>query len=162
MRLAEICLMASVLVVVAVVAKMLRAIRMLDGRMTLLQEQLNLGRDALPEGNENKRQKSNKTPVVGVPLTPAPSVPRHTPPVDEPEDTSYLPGEAPIVIDQAEADAVWAKNDAEQNRLKKAMGRDFHIRTPKPSPYEIRGTPISGTSIRSLSSQELARKLERK
>ena len=37
-------LMVSFLVVVAIVAKMLRAIRLLDGRVTLLQEQLTYGR----------------------------------------------------------------------------------------------------------------------
>ena len=39
MRFADVCVMLSFLVVVAIIARMLKAIRLLDGRVTLLQEQ---------------------------------------------------------------------------------------------------------------------------
>ena len=47
---------------------------------------------------------------------------------------------------------------AEQERMKKAMGRDFQVRAVKRSASAIRGK----TTVRSLSASELARKLERK
>jgi len=163
MSAADICILASVLVVVGVVAKMLRAIRLLDGRVTLLQEQLKFGRSIKPIAMENRpavaRQPSGRTPVAGVPVFAAPVAPRHTPPADGPEQESHLPGEeVPHVIDQTEADAVWSKMEAEQERLKKAMGSDFQVRTRKRSADDIRGKPV----VRSMSSQDIARKLERR
>ena len=161
MSVADICLLVSLLVVVAVVAKMLRAVRLLDGRVTLLQEQLKFGRSIKPGTSDGRpapaRQPSGKTPVAGVPVLPI--APRRTPPADEHEEECHLPGEeVSHVIDQAEADAVWSKMEAEQERLKKAMGSDFQARARKRSAIEVRGKPV----VRAMSSQELARKLERK
>ena len=156
-------LMVSFLVVVAIVAKMLRAIRLLDGRITLLQEQLNYGRKggakAAPRPAAT-RVPSGKTPIEGVPVlppsarTPAPIVTRA-----EIEESRPFPGETSAhVIEQAEVDAVWARLEAEQERLKQAMGRDFQVRTPKRSAADVRGKPV----VRAMSAQEIARKLERK
>jgi hypothetical protein len=163
MSVADICLLASVLVVVAIVAKMLRAIRLLDGRVSILQEQLKFGRSVTPKTAECKsatvRQPSGKTPVQGVPVVPAAAGARSTPPADAPEPEERLPGEqVPHVIDEAEAEAVWSRMEAEEERLKKAMGRDFQARTQKRSAGDIRGKPV----VRSMSSQEIARKLERR
>jgi hypothetical protein len=68
--------------------------------------------------------------------------------------------------------------EAEQERLKRAMGRDFQVRAtrfkidPARSAAAIRGKPTESAgqpapvpgrpAVRALSSQELARKLERK
>jgi hypothetical protein len=160
-------LMVSVLVVVAIVAKMLRAIRLLDGRVTLLQEQLEVSHDTLQKVKAGRpavaRPPSGKTPIHGVPLAPAPAAAPRTPaPLTVAESATgedHLPGE-PVahVIDEAEAEAVWAKMAAEQNRLKKAMGKDFQVRDPRRSAAAIRGKP----TVRVLSTQELAKKLERK
>ena len=160
-------LMVSVLVVVAIVAKMLRAIRLLDGRVTLLQEQLEHSRNAIQKATAAKpvvaKSSSGKTPIQGVPIVPAaPASPRTSAPVlvdDVAMNDGRLPGEATAhVIDEAEAEAVWAKMTAEQERMKRAMGRDFQVRGPKRSATEIRGKPVA----RTLSARELANKLERK
>jgi hypothetical protein len=165
MSLADICLMISVLVVVAVVAKMLRAIRLLDGRVTILQEQLEQSRTTLQRAVAGKlpphKLSSGKTPIEGVSVVPAAAAVRRAPAPIEPEvsQDSRSPGEATThVIDQTEADAIYAQLSAEQERLKKAMGRDFQVRTPKRSAAAIRGKPV----VRALSAQDLARKLERK
>ena len=47
---------------------------------------------------------------------------------------------------------MWSRLDAEQERLRKAMGRDFQVRATKRSASDIRGRPIT----RSLSAQEVA------
>lgn len=171
MSVADLGLMVSVLVVVAIVAKMLRAIRLLNGRVTLLQEQLQHSHTAIQKVTTAKsanprpvpaRPTSGKTPVQGVPIvsggaphrTPAPVV------IDDAASGEYrTPGEMTAhVIDEAEAEALWAKMSAEQERLQKAMGRDFQVTTPKRSATAIRGKPV----VRALSSRELASKLERK
>lgn len=164
MSVADICLLASLLVVVVVVAKMLRAVRLLDGRMTLLQEQLKLGRVAPPQTGHrppaSARPSPGRTPVFGVPVTP-PSPRARTPAPETPsvDAESHSPGEQSAhVIDQTEADAVWSRMEAEQERMKKAMGRDFQVRTRKRSAGDIRGKPV----VRALSAQDLAKKLERK
>ena len=174
MRLADICLMASCLVLVVVVARMLRAIRLLDSRVTLLQEQLNYGRTTAgkpaakakpaPKADSSITPKPQriKTPAGGVPIvTGLPSSHRTPAPVVvEQEEESHFPGEeVPHVIGQAEADAVWNRMEAEQARLRKAMGSDFRERQRKRSASEIRGTPIP---VRKMTSQEIARKLEHK
>jgi hypothetical protein len=163
MSVADICLLASVLVVVGVVAKMLRAIRLLDGRVTQLQEQLKFGRSVLPKAPERRpaaaKPSTVKTPIQGVPIVTTPAPTRRTPVEDVPAAESHLPGEAvPHMIDQAEADAVWSKMEEEQDRLKQAMGPDFQARTRKRSAEDVRGKPV----VRSMSSQEIARKLERR
>jgi hypothetical protein len=164
MSLADICLLASLLVVVVVVAKMLRAVRLLDGRVSLLQEQVRLGRTAgaKPGGAPLAAAKppSGRTPVYGVPVTPP--APRGATPAPDAQDADgegRYPGEqAAHVIDQAEAEAVWARMEAEQERLKRAMGRDFQVRARMRSASDIRGKPV----VRALSAQDLAKKLEHK
>jgi hypothetical protein len=163
MSFVEVCLMASLLVVVVIVARMLRAIRLLDGRVTVLQEQLSYGRAGRKVPTElapAPRGARGKTPIAGVPITPPPAASRLTPPpvVTAPEVSAASGEEAAVVIDQAEADAVWARLEAEEERLRKAMGRDFQRRGPRRSGSEVRGKPV----VRAMSSQEIARKLERK
>lgn len=160
MTLADISLMVSVLVVVVILAKMVRAIRLLDGRVSLLQEQLEHSRTTMQSAAVGKRpvKSSGRTPIEGVPITPSPAI-RHTPPPEEPPREAAAPGEATThVIGQAEADAVWTRLEAEQERLRKAMGRDFQVRASKRSASDIRGKPIA----RALTAQEVAKKLERR
>jgi hypothetical protein len=178
MRLADICLMASCLVLVAVVAKMLRAIRLLDGRVTLLQEQLSysLTTGAKPaakagakvppvmpkaDSSAASRPQRINTPIEGVPILPPASSAKRTPaPVPVTEEEFRYPGEeVPHVIGQAEADAVWARMEAEQERMRQAMGSDFRARQRTRSASDIRGTPVP---VRKMTSQEIARKLEHK
>jgi hypothetical protein len=163
MSLAEVCLIASFLVVVVVVARMLRAIRLLDGRVTLLQEQMSYGRATLPRPAGDKptaaRPRSSVTPIEGVAATPVRGLSRPTPAVNDRSAEDHAPGEETAhVIDQAEADAVWAGLEAEQERLRQAMGRDFQRRARTRSAGDIRGKPV----VRAMSSQEIARKIERK
>jgi hypothetical protein len=168
MSFADICIMASVLVVVVIVAKMLRAIRLLDGRVTLLQEEINHSRNSLQNPARKPvafKPASNKTPIEGVPVTtPAPRPVRPSNSPDVPAEEAHYPGEvAAHVIEQEEADAIWAQLSSEQERLKKAMGRDFQVseRERKRSAAEIRGMPVVAGG-RTLSAQEVAKKLERK
>jgi hypothetical protein len=167
MSVADIGLMVSVMVVVAIVAKMLRAIRLLDGRVSLLQEELEHSRNTLQKTVAGKvaapKPPTGKTPIAGVPVGAAPGAAPRTPaPVlvqDEAAEDSHFPGEAAVhVIDEAEAEAVWARMTAEQERLKKAMGRDFQVRDSKRSAAAIRGKP----AVRILSAREVAKKLERR
>jgi hypothetical protein len=163
MSFADVCLTVSLLVLVLIVARMLRAIRLLDGRVTVLQEQLSFGRmgKKLPtESSPAPPRASGRTPIAGMPVTPAPAVSRHTPPpvVETPVASPAADEGAAVVIDQAEADGVWARLEAEEQRLRAAMGRDFQRRVRKRSGSEIRGRSV----VRAMSSQEIARKLERK
>jgi len=162
MTVADISLMVSVLVVVVILAKMVRAIRLLDGRVSVLQEQLEHSRASMQMAAVGKvpgKPSGGRTPIEGVPIvTPVPNLRRTSPPEEPPRETSS-PGEATThVIGQAEADAVWSRLEAEQERLRSAMGRDFQARTRKRSATEIRGKPIA----RTLSAQEVAKKLERR
>jgi hypothetical protein len=163
MSLADICLMASLLVVVVIVAKMLRAIRLLDGRVTLLQEQLEHSH-GLPPSSARKplpfKPSQARTPIEGAPVTPAPRPVQRTPPPEDPTGSGYPGDAATHVIEQDEVDEVWAKLAAEQERLKLAMGRDFRVRERKRSAADIRGRPVAAP--RTLSAQEVAKKLERK
>jgi hypothetical protein len=167
MSIADIGLMGSVLVVVAIVAKMLRAIRLLDGRVTLLQEELEHSRNTLRKATAGKPAAAKpsfaKTPIAGVPVVPAPDASPRTPaPVlaeDNASEDGFSPAEATAhIIDEAEAEAVWARMAAEQERLKKAMGRDFQVHASMRSAAAVRGKPAAHV----LSAREVARKLERK
>lgn len=154
MSLADFCLTASFLVVLLIVARMLRAIRLLDRRVTVLQEQLSYGRTGRKPAVEPPRPTGARTPIEGVPVVAATRrTPGNEPAVEEPASD-----DGAVVIEQAEVDAVWSRLEAEQERLRQAMGRDFQGRTRKRSGSEIRGRPV----VRAMSSQEIARKLERK
>ncbi len=139
------CVMLSFLVVIAVITRMLNAIRMLDGRVTLLQEQLSRSRAVM------------KKAVVANPRTPTPVA---TPVMYETEpDASSTPGEmTTYAIEETDIETLLASMTAEQERLKKAMGRDFQVRPAKRSAATIRGKPL----VRTLSSRAIAAKLERK
>ncbi len=166
MSLADVCLMLSFLVVVAVIARMLKAIRLLDGRVTLLQEQLehsHLEMRMAPATKARARAPSGRTPIEGVPVPAASAASPRTPApvrVDGKSSGEWrASGEATtLTIEESKAEEIWAQMAAEQERMKKAMGRDFQVRAVKRSAAEIRGKP----AVRVLSASELARKLERK
>ena len=162
MTLVDVCLLASILVVVVIVMKMVRAIRLLDGRVAVLQEQLEHSHTSLQiaaAGKPAGKAAAGRTPVYGVPVTTAAPQLRRTPPPEDVAREIPAAGEATThVIEQAEVDAVWARLEAEQARLRKAMGRDFQTRASRRSASDIRGKPIA----RTLSVQELAKKIERR
>jgi hypothetical protein len=158
--------MLSFLVVVAVIARMLKAVRLLDGRVTLLQEQLehsHLEMLMAPATKARARAPSARTPIESVPSSAASAASPRTPApvrIDGKSSEEWrAPGEATThTIEESEAEEIWEHMAAEQARMKKAMGRDFQVRPAKRSAAEIRGKP----AVRSLSASELARKLERK
>ena len=160
MTVADISLLVSVLVVVVILAKMVRAIRLLDGRVSVLQEQLEHSRASMQMAAVGKppgKPSGGRTPIEGVPIIAPVASSRRTPPPEEAPQETPSPGEATThVIEQGEADAVWSRLEAEQERLRKAMGRDFQAR--KRSASDIRGKPVA----RTLSAQQVAKKLERR
>jgi len=166
MRLTDVCLMLSFLVVVAVIARMLKAIRLLDGRVTLLQEQLEHSHLAMlmaPAIKAPTRSPSGRTPIEGVPISVASAASPRTPApvrIDGKSSEEWrAPGEATThTIEESEAEEIWSQMAAEQERMKKAMGKDFQVRAVKRSASAVRGKP----AVRSLSAGELAKKLERK
>jgi hypothetical protein len=138
--------MLSFLVVIAIITRMLNAIRMLDGRVTLLQEQLSQSRAV------------KKRAAVANPRTPAPAV---TQAACEavPAAASQSPGEMTTYsVEETDIETLLASMTAEQERLKKAMGRDFQVRPGKRLATTIRGKPVQ----RVLAAHDIAAKLERK
>jgi len=166
MSVADISLMLSFLVLVTIVARMLKAIRLLDGRVTVMQEQLEQNRSAVQRAAAGRavpaRPASARTPIQGVPVMPAPASPRTPGPVRvdaRATEDQISHGEATThSVSEAEAEEVWARLAAEQARLKKAMGRDFQVQSGKRSAAEIRGM----TKEDVLSAREKAQKLQRK
>ena len=122
--------MLSFLVVIAVIARMLKAIRLLDGRVTLLQEQFSQSRAVM------------KKAAVANPRTPAPVVA----PVAHQARTSAAPQSPGEVttheIEETDIETLLASMTAEQERMKKAMGRDFQVRPGKRSAATIRGKRV--------------------
>ncbi|MGA7743356.1 MAG: hypothetical protein ABSF35_00895 [Polyangia bacterium] len=130
MRFSDVCVMLSFLVVIAVIARMLKAIRLLDGRVTLLQEQISQSRAVMKKG------------AAANPRTPAPVVAqtayqaRNSVPAQSPgEVTTYE-------IEETDVETLLASMTAEQERMKKAMGRDFQVRPGKRSAAAIRGKRV--------------------
>jgi len=148
--------MLSFLAIVGVVAKMLRAFRLLEARVTLLQEQVERNRGAVQRVAAKTAPASRpptRTPVLGVPVTRMAT--------RSPSPDARAPDEPKPHVDAADPtddEVAWAWLEQEQARLKKAMGRDFQARKEQRSAAEIRGNPVP----RVLSTRELAAKLERK
>jgi len=149
--------MLSFLAIVVVVARMLRAVRLLEARVSLLQEQVERNHGAVQRVAARPSPAARppaRTPVLGVPVTPSSAAPRpvtvdaRTVEEARPRD----PGEP------TDDEIAWAWLEQEQQRLKKAMGRDFQARKDPRSTIEIRGNP----GPRVLSAREVAAKLERK
>ena len=146
MRFTDVCVMLSFLVVIAVIARMLKAIRLLDGRVTLLQEQLSQSRAVM------------KKAVVANPRTSASAA---APAAYEarPSVAAQSPGEMTThEIEETDIETLLASMTAEQERLKKAMGRDFQVRPGKRSAAAIRGKPVD----RVLTAHQIAAKMARK
>jgi hypothetical protein len=127
MRFADVCVMLSFLVVIAVISRMLKAIRLLDGRVTLLQEQLSQSRAVM-----------KKAPVAN-PRTPAPVAYEA-----RRSASSQNPGEMTTYeMEETDIETLLASMTAEQERMKKAMGRDFQVRPVKRSAAAIRGKRVT-------------------
>jgi hypothetical protein len=119
--------MLSFLVVIAIIARMLKAVRLLDGRVTLLQEQL----------SQSRRAAMKQSPAAN-PRTPAPvAAPgayrarASAAPQSSGEMTTYA-------VEETDIETLLASMTAEQERMKKAMGRDFQVRPGKRSAAGIR------------------------
>ena len=130
MRFSDVCVMLSFLVVIAVIARMLKAIRLLDGRVTLLQEQFSQSRAVM------------KKAAVANPRTPAPVA---APAAHQARTSAAAqsPGEVTThEIEETDIETLLASMTAEQARMKKAMGRDFQVRPGKRSAAMIRGKRV--------------------
>jgi hypothetical protein len=122
--------MLSFLVVIAIIARMLKAVRLLDGRVTLLQEQISRSRAVM------------KKAAAANPRTPAPVV---APAAYQARASaaSQSPGEMTThAIEETDVETLLASMTAEQERMKKAMGRDFQVRPGKRSAAGIRGKRV--------------------
>jgi hypothetical protein len=156
MTFTDVAVVLSFLAIVMVVAKMVRALRLLEARVTLLQEQVERNHGAVQKvaARPLASRPPSRTPVVGVPVTSA--IPRSpSPDLRPPDDAKPRADPAEPTDDEI----AWAWLEQEQARLKKAMGRDFQARKNPRSPGEVRGNP---TGPRVLSAREVAAKLERK
>ena len=129
MRFSDVCVMLSFLVVIAVIARMLKAIRLLDGRVTLLQEQFSQSRAVM-----KKAAGANLRTPASV-ATPAAFQARASVAAQSPgEMTTYA-----IAEPDTDIETLLASMTAEQERMKRAMGRDFQVRPGKRSAAGIRG-----------------------
>jgi hypothetical protein len=154
MTFTDVAVVLSFLAIVVVVGKMLRAIRLLEARVSLLQEQVGRNHGAVQKVAAKAPRPPVRTPVLGVPATGATL--RSPSPDLRPSDEAKPRADA---TDPTDDEIAWAWLEQEQERLKKAMGRDFQARRSPRSPAEVRGNP---TGPRVLSAREVAAKLERK
>jgi hypothetical protein len=156
MTFTDVAVVLSFLAIVVVVGKMLRAIRLLEARVSLLQEQVGRNHGAVQKvaAKAPAPRPPVRTPVLGVPATGA--TPRSPSPDLRPSDEAKPRADA---TDPTDDEIAWAWLEQEQERLKKAMGRDFQARRNPRPPAEVRGNP---TGPRVLSAREVAAKLERK
>lgn len=156
MTFTDVAVVLSFLAIVVVVAKMLRALRLLEARVTLLQEQVERNHGAVQKvaAKSPAPRPPSRTPVVGVPVTNA--IPRSPSPDLRTSDDARPRADSAQPTDD---EIAWAWLEQEQERLKKAMGRDFQARKNPRSPTEVRGSP---TGSRVLSAREVAARLERK
>jgi hypothetical protein len=175
MTITDLGVVLSFLAIVVVVAKMLRAFRLLEARVTLLQAEIECSRGAFRKASDQRATRPpTRTPVLGVPVV-ASNPPTRTPvvpvvsssPPTRPAPADARPAEdarpRDEAAEQSDDEIAWAWLVEEQERLKKAMGRDFQARQhPRPA-AEIRGVEIrEKTAPRVLSAREVAAKLERK
>ncbi len=162
MRVTDIGVVLSFLAIVVVVAKMLRAFRLLEARVTLLQEEIEREHGATQKAAKAQAvARPVRTPVLGIPVTTAGTTPR--PVVVEGRGNDETRARVESRTDPTDDEIAWAFLAQEQERLRKAMGRDFQARRNPQTAAEIRGV-ASGTkpASRLLSARELAAKLERK
>jgi hypothetical protein len=158
MTIADIGVVLSFLAMIVVVAKMLRALRLLEARVTLLQEQLERNHGAVQKvvaKSAAAPRAPMRTPVLGVPVTTPSVTPRPVVIDARPSDDARPRSDA---AEPSDDEIAWAWLAEEQARLKRAMGRDFQARTSSRSAGEVRGIPAP----RMLSAREVAAKLERK
>lgn len=156
MTFTDVAVVLSFLAIVMVVAKMLRALRLLEARVSLLQEQVERNHGAVQKvaAKAPAPRAPARTPVLGVPATGA--TPRSPSPDLRAADESKPRTDAAEPTDD---EIAWAWLKQEQERLKKAMGRDFQARKSPRSAAQIRGNQAAP---RVLSAREVASKLERK
>jgi hypothetical protein len=157
MTITDIGVVLSFLAMVVVVAKMLRAFRLLEARVSLLQEEVERSHGAGPKPATKiapALRPPVRTPVLGVPVTTSSLTPRPVT-VDARGNEDARPRAATEPTDD---EIAWAWLVKEQERLKKAMGRDFQARkNPRPA-AEIRGMPAPNLPP----PRDVAAKLERK
>jgi hypothetical protein len=175
MTITDLGVVLSFLAIVVVVAKMLRAFRLLEARVTLLQQEIECNHGAFHKAAaQGSARPPTRTPVLGVPVV-SPNPPTRTPvvpvvsssPSPRPASADARPDEDARprneAAEQSDDEIAWAWLVGEQERLRKAMGRDFQARkNPRPA-SEIRGVEMrEKTAPRVLSAREVAAKLERK
>ena len=161
MTVTDVGVVLSFLAIVVVVAKMLRALRLLEARVTLLQEQVERNHGAVRRAAQKSSAQAAsaprppvRTPVLGVPATAPSSTPR--PPTTTTVDESQLRGDGGA--EPSDDEIAWQWLQQEQQRLKEAMGRDFQARKQAQPSADSRGNPAP----RLLSARDLAAKLERR
>ncbi len=130
------CVVLSFLVALAVVSKMLTALRLLESRVSLLQDQI----------AHSARRRTARAP---------PSLKSMQAEL-EAEDLRTDGEKTTHVVDDPELEALLSEMNSEQDRLKKAMGRDFRgasqaQRGPR-SAAALRGSPVPGRKPQPLKS----------
>jgi hypothetical protein len=164
MTVTDVGVVLSFLAIVIVIAKMLRAFRLLEARVSLLQEQIERNHGAVQRVAVKAAAAPRppaRTPVLGVPVTSSSPTSRPALVDGRSDDGSRPRGES--AGEPTDDEVAWAFLAAEQERLKKAMGRDFQARRPPRLAAEVRGTDVQGKpGPRVLSAREVAAKLERK
>jgi hypothetical protein len=158
MTITDMGVVLSFLAIVVVVAKMLRAFRLLEARVTLLQEEVvrSHGASTKPAAKSPSTPRAPvRTPVLGVPVLTPSTTPRPVLVDARANDETRPRGGA---TEQTDDEIAWAWLVEEQERLKKAMGRDFQARKNPRSTADVRGN----STPRVLSAREVAAKLERK
>jgi hypothetical protein len=160
MSVTDVGVVLSFLAIVVVVAKMLRAFRLLEARVTLLQEQIERSHGAAQKAIQKSAASTMsaprppvRTPVLGVPVTATTSTPRPPTATTAPSPSRNDGGAEP-----SDDEIAWEWLQQEQKRLKDAMGRDFQARKKPTAPTSIGGS----TSPRMLSARDVAAKLERR
>jgi hypothetical protein len=162
MTVTDIGVVLAFLAIAGVVAKMLRAFRLLEARVTLLQEEIERSHGAVRKVvTQAATRPAARTPVLGVPAVSANPPPRTASAdartTDEARPSSEAAGEA------SDDEIAWAWLVQEQARLRTKMGRDFQARKVTRSAAEVRGAELRDKSPpRQLSAREVAAKLERK
>lgn len=165
MTVTDVGVVLSFLAMVVVVAKMLRAFRLLEARVSLLEEQVERNHGAVQKAVEKTRiaatnapRPPSRTPVLGVPTAGANDTPRPLT-VSPPDETRPRnEGAGAGAPEPSDDEVAWQWLQQEQQRLKDAMGRDFQARKQARSAAEVRGNPAT----RMLSARDLAAKLERR
>jgi hypothetical protein len=162
MTVTDLGVVLAFLAIAGVVAKMLRAFRLLEARVTLLQEEIERSHGAARKATSQVTTRpAARTPVLGVPVVSANPPQRPASADARGTDEGRPSGEA--AGNASDDEIAWAWLVQEQARLRKEMGRDFQARKATRSAAEVRGGDIRDKSApRLLSAREVAAKLERK